>query len=80
MFTFDNSESIDRIYGIKTIAYQVVKIETIQPELCNVRTVKVIIMFVSVVTKEFDVSNVLVNALQRYALDPKTHSHYVLLW
>ncbi|EFN78762.1 hypothetical protein EAI_08227 [Harpegnathos saltator] len=29
MFTFDNSESIDKIYGIKTLGNQVVKIEAI---------------------------------------------------
>lgn len=30
MLTFDNSESIDKIYGIKTIAFQVIKIEAIR--------------------------------------------------
>ncbi|EFN82443.1 Nucleic-acid-binding protein from transposon X-element, partial [Harpegnathos saltator] len=30
MLTFENSESIDKIYNIKTIAFQVVKIEAIR--------------------------------------------------
>lgn len=68
MLTFDNSESVDKIYEIKNIVYQAVKIEALRKNSTRIVQCKNCQGNTAAVTEELAVLNVLVNILPNRVL------------